>query len=804
MKSLFKRVLASATGTVLVLSQLAAVNINAADNASDLVINRAWLTEVPNNELDNVTVEALPVVLEGEEASGTSILAGTSDWNNRLESAVLAVTGDAASVTKTTLANAVKDAIKKRLYTTRYFSEEQAQRAVDLLTDIDVTINADGTATATLEFSEASALFGEIAEQNWEEDGFNAAGDIDIDWSGFSLTGTATIDVDFSAYDKTATYNVTINDGTTTYDGIDAFVSFANAKFGEAIEYVLKQAKEQGSASTRLEAQAAQYAKRLTDAETAAAKLAKAIGAIQLTAADPDEAYNAYLDAVDAAIDNAGVSERVVNRAKTELAKAPANFTASVTEGKTGLWIDKVLDLAKQFSDEQVTIDLAAADVADIINEGYDYDIQIDGYSGSITFSLADDEEGAAEAKAIIEKKFADTWAAEGLELVSIETHKEASAEIKTDNLVDGELLTYDIVRYVDLVVLKEIEETTTEQTTTTTSEEPVETTTTTESEEPVETTTTTESEEPVETTTTTESEIPAETTTTTESEIPAETTTTTDTEEPTQTTTTAEGVIIGNYEYQLDFVGDAGVKELVYWSEETTAFDLTNLSVSMQLTKINVNDKADITSKNIDVTADFAALQQSPQDFDFQGFGHYALQIALADADALKATLGEEVDADVVDALANRYKIANGETMAQFDGVSYIDVILVLRGDANLDNKVDTKDANTVQNLYNYIDIVEGTLDEILASPLILFQGGNEFNFLKYGHYAGDADDGIGKLDTKDANDIQKYYNAVDIVEGLEAGPEAWTDAFVVGKEVTPLAELHADTLKNSGLQLN
>jgi len=787
MKSLFKRVLASATGTVLVLSQLAAVNINAADTASDLVLDRAWLTDVPVDELP--TVDELPIVIEGEAAEVESLTWGESIWNSKFETAVLSITGD-ASVTKTTVATKIKDAIKRRLKDTSYFTEEQAARAVDLISDADVTLNSNGTAQVVVNLSEASALFGEIAAQEWEKDGFNANGEVDVDWSGFSITGTAIIDVDFSGYDKTATYNVTINDGTKTYDGLTAFAAYLTNKFLAAEEYVIAQAKEQGSSSTRLEEQAAKYAKRLQDALNAATRLGAAVNAISLTGTDLDQTYADYLAAVDAAIDAANVSDRVANKARTELEKAPESFTGAITSGRAAKWIDTAVDAAKQFAADKVTIDLSSADVAAIIDEGYDYNIVIpNGYSVDLEFSLADDQN--AELADAIVAAYGDQWAADGYEFVEVISHKEVTADADTSFAVDGDKLYYNVVRVIDEVILRKVEETTTSETTTTettTSETTTSETTTSET-----TTSETTTSETTTSETTTSETTTSETTTSESTDVTETTTSTEDTNDVTETTTTTPGIVVGDYRYELEFVGDAGVTELVYWSEETTPFDLTNLSVSMKLTKTNINDPADVTVTNSDVTADFAPVQQSPQDFDFHGFDYYALEVALKDEAALQATLTEKTSADVTAALVERYSIANGKTLATFNKQSFITVVLVLRGDTTLDNVLDAKDANAINQINNMINVLDVTVEQFQTFDGFLFGNDNPINLLKYSHYAGDANDGLGYLTAPDANIVARRFN-MEVIIGVDPDEYDWDSEYMIGHSVTPRTELHAD----------
>ena len=388
----------------------------------------------------------------------------------------------------------------------------------------------------------------------------------------------------------------------------------------------------------------------------------------------------------------------VVEGGITEQTEQVMKNLDAILKGERGTaWIQYAIDAAKKFANDKVSVDLKATDFAEIVDEGYDYEITVpNGFSADVEFKLADDKN--ADVFDAIEMAYGDQWAAEGYELVSVTSHKEVTLNAETDRLVDSEKLFYDVVRIIDEVLLKKVEETTTtteetttEETTTTTEESTTEeTTTTTEESSEEETTTTTEESTTEESTTTTEeiSEISEEETTTTTEEsttsAPIETTSTEPTtdSEPVETTTTTEGTDVYGEEglYELAFNAEGVADELVYWSEETTEFDFDNLSVKMVLSITSEDGSS--TSKDIDVTAAFEPKQKSPQDFDFVGFANYNIQIALTDVGAIRSALEAEIEDakkdEVIEKLLKTYKLEEGRLA---DTKGQIPVILAVPG---------------------------------------------------------------------------------------------------------------------------
>ena len=833
MKSLFKRVLATATGSVLLVSQLAAtgININAADSASGTILDKAWITDVPvDTELFPLpAIDELPVVIEGDESAAEAVPWGESIWNDQFHTAINTIVGDKDFVEKSFVGQKVRDLVIRNLANTTYFTKAEATELANGVSVLDVKVAVD-KATAEISIDGVNERIGAVAEDALTRRGIkfvNADGDpVVIDWNKFPLFGAGFVEVDYSKFDKTATYNVTFTDGEKDYDGYDAFADYITEKFNAAVDFIADEATAQNA--PKLASDIQKYRGRFDTLKAETESVIDAVEAINFTSDDPAAAYDTYKAAFEDAVKNADVTERYANRAAAEFYRIPANLDAILKGERGTAWIQYAIDAAKQYANDKVTIDLSAGDFAAILDEGYEYEITVpNGFSADVEFKLADDKN--SDVFDAIEEAYADQWADEGYELVSVTSHKEVTLNAETNKLVDSEKLFYDVVRIIDEVVLKKVEETTTttteestEETTTTTTEESTEETTTTTTEESTEetTTTTTESSSEETTTTTTEESTEETTTTTTESsteestttttESSSEETTTTTTEsttekpfettteessdtEPTTTTTTGTDVIIDNYKYELSFDADGMADELVYWSEETTEFDFSKLEVLMKLTKTNINDGT-ATTKTFDVSEAFGGKQTNPQDFEFTGFGTYGLQIVLKDAAAVEAMLRNEVvdaegnpDEAGLAKLVNAYDVTDGR-MADTKG--QIPVVLVLRGDFDLDNKVDYYDASMVLTMFTMLGSSKMTMDQIVTDGTLLLNFGDDVSsVIKYAHYAGDVD-GDGILFASDASDILSYATT-----RYSAHIEDATIADFAG-DVTPLEKLHSEPM--------
>ncbi|MBQ3940989.1 MAG: hypothetical protein II723_07745 [Oscillospiraceae bacterium] len=842
MKSLFKRVLATATGYVLLVSQLAAtgININAADSASGTVLDKAWLTAVPVDEATIPAIDALPVVIEGEDAAAAgSVQWGESVWNDDLETAMNTVLGDKDSVSASFFGAKARELVIRNLARTSYLTRAEATEFVNGFSNADVKVTSAGKLIAEMSVDGVNERVGSVAEDALTRRGIkfvNEDGDpVVLDWNKFPMSGTVTVEVDYSKFDKTASYNVVFTDGKKTYDGYDEFAQYVTEEFNAAVDFIADEATAQNAPKLAEDIQ--YYRGRYETLKGEVESVVDTINKIQIEGDDPDQVYADYKQAVYDAIGDAETSVRFAKRARAEMYRLPETFMGALTGDRGQAWIDYVIDAAKRIAGDKVKVTLSASDIAHIVDEGYDYKITIpNGFSADAEFKLAEEEADQQEVFDAIEKAYGDQWAEDGYELVSVTSHKEVTLNAETDKLTDSEKLYYNVVRIIDEVLLKKVEETTTttEETTesTTSSETTTESTTTSETTTESTTTSETTTESTTTSETTTESTTSSETTTesTTSESTTSESTTTEltsiDSSEPTETTsesTTSESTTSESttYEsttsesttteitttsesttadetapvtdekgntYELSFDAEGLSEELVYWSEETEKFDFDNLEVKMNINVIAADGTSSV--KTIDVTDAFAPDKKSPQDFEFKGFGNYNIQIALQDADAVETALKAEIDDETVVArLVKKYKVANGK-LADTNGV--LPVILVLRGDFDLDNTVTAFDATCALTFFNQLRNTGYSLDDILS-----YEDEPSFKALpasmqavgKYAHYAADVN-GDGMLFASDAMDILTYFNwrynsGWDDVD--------WTDADLVG-ETTVLEKLHSD----------
>ena len=816
MKSLFKRVLATATGSVLLVSQLAAtgLNITAADDASGTVLDKAWLTDVPvDTKLFPLpAIDELPVVIEGEETEAEAIQWGESIWNDQFESAINTIVGDKDFVEKSFVGQKVRNIVVRNLKRTSYFTETEAKELANCVSVADVKVAVD-KATAELSIDGENEIVGSVAEDALTRRGIkfvNADGKpVVIDWTKFPMFGAGFVEVDYSKFDKTATYNVTFTDGEKDYDGYDAFAQYLTDKFNAAVDFIADEATAQNA--PKLASDIQKYRGRFDTLKAETEAVIDAVDAINFTSTDPAEAYDTYKSKFEDAVkENDKLTKRFADRAADEFYRIPASLDAILKGERGTAWIQYAIDAAKQYANDKVTIDLQASNFAEIVDEGYDYEITVpNGFSADVEFKLADDKND--DVFDAIEKAYADQWAEEGYELVSVTSHKEVTLNAETDKLVDSEKLFYDVVRIIDEVILKKVEETTTttEETTTSSTEETT-TTSTEETTSSTEETTTTSTEETTssteESTTTSTEETTSSTEESTTSSTEESTTTsteettssteesttsiqTTESTESTEATTTTEGTVVSDKEgniYELAFNAKGVADELIYWSEETTEFDFTTLEVSMVLTKISA-DGSSSTDKTFDVTGAFAPKQKSPQDFEFRGFGNYNIQIALSDVAAIESALSAEIeDAAVIEKLKKTYKVEEGRLA---DTKGQIPVILVLRGDFDLDNSVTAFDANAAL-VYTSLLGAGYTHDEIASEEEPRFALAAGISFVKYSHYAADVN-GDGMLFPSDAMDILNYFN-FKYNQGYDE--TEWSDSDIVGSEVTVLERLHAE----------
>ena len=823
MKSLFKRVLASATGSVMLLSQMAAtaVNTTAADAT---VLDKAWLTEVPTDgevpalddlaifvdgeafndmaklyveqeaeedesELTIGDVEDFTETTEGEEEEDKPSYApavfGESNWNDKFETAIKAAVGDGdktVTIDDAAYREKLANALKNNKTVTNNISEASVDAIIAAIGAGTVTVE-DGYATAKYTLSDAMGkAFGDAFVEYLINQGGNFTRpdgvDVTIDWSGYDLSGELTVDIDFSKYDKTASYEISFTDGKgKKYSTLDELEGFAAVKFLEAMNVIVTEGAKQG---VDLSGDMAKFASKGANGLNAIKEVYKAIGNAFTIQASAPETYTAYLEAVKDSIKEGVSSARFAGKILNVLSKAPATLSAALTSEKVGQAFDVAIDALKSIAGENVKVDLSPATIQELIDETEGGLFLVGGYTAAGMFMMADDQnEDVAEA---LKAAYADTWAEEGYEFVSVESSKVGAFQVgptsSEDEDAESEITkgdaSYDMARYITRVDLKKIQETTT--TTTTTTEETT-TTTTTEGTGNDSTTTTTTTEGTGNDSTTT--------TTTTEGSGNDSTTTTTTTEgsgdDSTTTTTTTTQV-------SLEFVAEGIESNVVYWSEEDTTFDVASLIIGM-----NVYEDGKFI-RTVEVTNCFTTVQKDATDFDFEGFGLYGIQTILLDETGIASAL-TELGYDAAAVLAQEKatgSLKNKDTTGKYYLGTQTPIYLVLRGDMDLNNSVDMKDVVLIQKWFNFIVQNEETMDAVMADNAFKNNYSTE-QYIRFGHYAADVHTGNGLVDAKDATCIQKWYNWNVLNE--EETP--WDDANVVGAKVTPLSALHGAPLE-------
>ena len=807
MKSLFKRVLASATGSVMLLTQMAAtaVNTTAADAT---VLDKTWLTDVPTDgevpsldelaifvdgeafndmakllvaaeaeedesELTIGDVEDFTETTEGEEEedkpSYSPAIFGESNWNDKFETAIKAAVGDGETtvdVDDAAFRTRLADTLKKNKFVSKNISEASVDAIVAAIGAGTVTVE-DGYATAKYTLTDAMGkAFGDAFVEYLINQGGNFTRpdgvDVAIDWSGYDLSGELTVDIDFSKYDKSANYEISFTDGKgKKYSTLDEIEGFVTAKFLEAISVIVTEGEKQG---VDLSADLVKFATKGSNAMTAIKEIYHAMSnafTIQLTA---PEAYTAYIEALKESVQEGVSSARFAGKVLNALSKAPATLDAALSSKAAGKVFDVAIGALKSIAGEDVKVDLSPATIQELIDETEDGLFLVGGFMAAGMFSMADDQnDDVADA---LKAAYADTWAEEGYEFVSVESSKIGVFQVgptsSEDDDAESEITkgdaSYDMARYIKRVDLKKIQETTT-----TTTEETT-TTTTTEGTGNDSTTTTTTTEGTGNDSTTT-------TTTTTEGSGDDSTTTT--------TTTT---------QVSLEFVAEGIESNVVYWSEEDTTFDVASLIIGM-----NVYEDGKFI-RTVEVTNCFTTVQKDATDFDFEGFGLYGIQTILLDETGI-ATALTELGYDAAAVLAQEKatgSLKNKDTTGKYYLGTQTPIYLVLRGDMDLNGSVDMKDKTLIQKWFNFIVQNEETMDAVMADNAFKNNFSTE-QLIRFGHYAADVHTGNGLVDLKDATCIAKWYNW----NVLNEEETSWDDEKVVGSKVTPLSALHGAPLE-------
>ena len=478
-------------------------------------------------------------------------------------------------------------------------------------------------------------------------------GDLELNTDNMKASYTASVKADL-ANAKEAALELTLTAGGKTYTATTV-ADYLDAIYDDLSAQLTKIATDKGVSAE----DAAELANIGGDIKNKAAGLRDKIKLVQ----DANFAAKSYdtADQVVAAAINYAVKNNIASAAKLP-------NTVDGLAAKYGTTFNTAVDsLNKSLADADVNVKISvtASDLATLAKDGSDFTVAAAGGTYTVEFTIPDEEAAAVEeyAKAEVAKLNLDKTVKE------VNTKKTVSATVNTNGVVG-----FDVDRAVEVVL--EDKATTT---TTTTTEDP---------DNPVTTTTTTEDpDNPVTTTTTTENPDNPVTTTTTTTEDPDNPVTTTTTTTPAVDPSEVDSIAVETVA--------AEASNGVYFSKDK-AFNASDLISAVKLTLKNGKETVYDDAASIDA---------------YIGF---------------KSTPGE-VYKTVVDAnakLADKDKVGKiyyqgGVDIYYTTGVEGSDTIAIdtkpevavaLKGDTNLNGKVDNDDA--LQTLTYYSNVNAGAKD--------------------------------------------------------------------------------------------
>lgn len=780
MKSLFKRTLAAATGSILALSQFAAVTANVNVTAAD---------ETPAASSSAVTIDKDFVLFvpidEKEPMNGLH-----SDWNNKLETALMGTTDKTFTFDLET----GKTEAKRILLKSNRFDSATADEIIAAFSEATVKTSSDGKGTAEITISDLGQIVGALIEQEMRIQSTNGkvtvgGKPVEADWTKLNLSGKIKVDAETDFDKKTVSYQVTfIDEKGTEYKDYKGIESYVLAKVDEAAALLKEAAAKNGGNADQFNERLAENVAKAKNGEGYIAKMVEAVQAITGSSDDLDKGYQAYTAKLDAAAKSIGAPAYYTKKASEKFAsEKPASASQFWTDERVQSAYTKAVDLIKANFGEYVDVTLKLSDIQGIVEGANSAEYTVpNGYSFEAVLNIDDDK--AADVEKAIRDKHEAEWLANGFKIVSIDSSKKITAKADTEYVMKGELF-YDVERIIEVVT----EPITTTTTTTSVSSNTTTTTTVTDSNTTPSDTTSTDSETsttPTETSTTPATTPGSDTETTPTDTTPTDTTPTdttptdttpTDTT-PTDTTPTQTETTPATYaSFEFKGIEDAG---LVYWSEEDGKFDLSNLSVSLHFYEGGIEQ----VRKTVDVTDAFKPEHESPSELTLPektGLTVASVYFTLTDEAAVQKAITDAGYSELIE----QQGIKNGLEAGKFY------VYLVLRGDSNLDGVVGVEDAQLALVYYTETVVAEKTAKTVLDDDSIIYLedlGDQALSHFPYSHYAMDVYDGNGEITVEDSQTILRYYTE-NTVAGNKMG---WDHEIITGRKVVPRDELHAEPL--------
>ncbi len=760
MKQIFKRTLATATGSLLVLSQIAAtaVNISAADTTAGdkLTVDRGFIVDVDlvDSEIQSYVDETfdLTTIEDSEKpvAAATHENAPHSLWASELETYITQQLGEGGSREVATAG--AKTYVKKALLKVGYVEEAQAQAIVDALADTaKVEFGEDLSATVTMSCDDIGETAGDILINVAEAKGVEMVTDkgepIVIDWKDLHISGKIVVTGKLDPATKTVTYSAVVTDeANTAHTSLETLLGdngYVMGKFTdmceiiktkaaevkeesierkkqELVEQLVAQGLSEEDANAKVEEESAKqdfdsignFDAEFKEAEAELrGKLDEATAAANAVTNTKVEGLTVSADGIDGAQQiydaykqalTASAKAENATLLTSKLDKLPTDVADALKSERFSNLVDKAVNAANGVLGEKASVNFTAADINELAQLAYDYEFSApNGVSFDVKFSMPDDEAQRAKLKESVGNAIqaeVDAYnEANGTNKQLKEVVAHKDVSLKTDNNVNT--FSGTTTYDVKLVIDELIFEDQTDETTTNVSAEIV-----------------------------------------------------------------------------VDGLDEAGK---IYWSEETAAIDLSAVTATLN---IYVDGQINQTRA---VSQYFGADEAAIGDIAFDGFkaDGYKVSYKLKDAAGLTQVI-----------TAAGFDAALASTFTEGQSFGEQTVYLVLRGDVDLDNDIDISDAQSTLIYYNDTQVI-GTTGYASITENGAFLGSGAYaddpeTYGKYGYYASNVSNGgdKGKVNLEDATGILAYYN---IEQVLQETP-TWLEA--VGTEVTPADADHTD----------
>lgn len=458
--------------------------------------------------------------------------------------------------------------------------------------------------------------------------------------------------------------------------------------------------------------------------------------------------YSVLAQALNAKLEAEGVYEKL--EAHNIDKKLPTSGAAFASDATVVKYFEKAINKLNEVS--PVAVNIEAAELGAFMDELTDISVSIDGSKVSFSASFPDDEAEAVKAY----------WETQNKEVKGT-TYKTIDVVVDYEGStgVDAQL---DIKRVIEL----EDKETTT--TTSTTTSTTTTTSSTTTSSETTTSDTTTSSTTTSSTTTSTDTTTSSSTTTSTDTTTSSSTTTSTDT--TTSTTTTTYVAVAGVY---VDIEAEDGFYTNI--DDSFAKEQVSNLSLFVKYNTISVDENGietivdESVSSAYDITGSFkfsttpgAAYDSSKTSF-------------LYDIGLLYNGM------DIVDQYGNTVITDGAILRTSTDGIVTVPAYIGLKGDADLDNKITSRDAAMVLDYYANLSsgadaaTIEFSVDSDLVS-------GPDSIYDNFAAFLADVDTAIDpsaawktgksgrRLLASDAGAILTYYA---YIQNAEPGKAAW-----------------------------